>query len=79
MASRDEVKLHDVIQGNPDHDTAYGGLLLIVTAVKGWGVQASCIIPTRDGMREVPYRIPWEGFERIGPSAFVAYVHEDDV
>jgi hypothetical protein len=64
------VAVGDVIQIDPEQDRRFGGCLLLVTEVKGWGVVASVLVPNGAGPAQAPYRAPWGRFARIGPAAW---------
>lgn len=63
-----EVKKNDVIQAN-ENAGIWCGCLLIVDAVKSWGVQAWMIIPNRG---KASIRLSFDQFERIGVAALIA-------
>jgi hypothetical protein len=57
------VDVHDVVQIDPAHDEVFGGCLLVVTEVKGWGVQGFVQVP---GQGQAYYRVRTEACARVG-------------
>ena len=54
----DEIwRIDDVVQVSPTHDERFGGALLVVTEVMGWGVQGYVQMP---GQGQAYYRLPFK-------------------
>jgi hypothetical protein len=72
------AQVGDVVQIDPDHDTAFGGCLLTVTEVKSWGVQGFVRVPGRPNAGNAYYRVPFGKIARIGWAEYVPIEVTDD-
>lgn len=70
MAEHETIAKGDVIQIDPDQDRVFGGCLMLVTEVKGWGVQAAALVPESNGPKAAYYRAPWGRFAKVGAAAW---------
>lgn len=60
------VELYDIVQIDPAHDRLFGGSLLIVTKIFGWGVQGFLTVPAGG---DAYYRAPWSAIAITGGRA----------
>ena len=67
--------VNDLIQIDPAYDERFGGCILQVTETKSFGVKGFVQIPAGG---QAPYRLPWDGGEYVGLSAFVPRRETDD-
>lgn len=63
------VKVYDVVQIKPEYDEVFGGCLLVVTEVRGWGVQGYVNIPGPSQNGQAYFRCRYDGLETTGGSA----------
>lgn len=64
------VEVGDVVQIDPDSDGRFGGCLLTVDELKGWGVCGFVTAPSAAGPQVYPYRAESGVIRRIGRAAF---------
>lgn len=64
-------KVGDLVQIDPAHDPCFAACVLIVTEVKGFGVQGCVRVPGADGPTEAYYRLPWHAGEKVGTAEWV--------
>jgi len=69
-AEGEEIEIGDVVQIDPDADFAFGGCLLIVTELKGFGVLGFVAGPDSGGPSPSYYRAESKEIRRIGRAAF---------
>ena len=60
----------DVIQIDPEHDSRFGGCLMMVTEPKPWGAQGFVAIPDADGPQNAYYRCNFADMEYVGRAAW---------
>ena len=69
------ISVGDVVQIDPEHDPVFGACLLIVTEVKGWGVQGYVQLPKHPAAVQAFYRVPFEKIARIGVAEWMLAHH----
>jgi hypothetical protein len=71
MLNDARIQVGSVVQIDPAHDDRFGACLLLVTELKGWGVQGYVRIP---GRGDAYYRVPFDMVSYVGPAT---WVHEE--
>lgn len=64
-----ELKIHDVVQIDPEHDPMFGGCFMVVTEPKSWGAQGAVLGPGYNGLNGTGiayYRCKFENMHYIG-------------
>jgi hypothetical protein len=75
MTDKKVVAAGDLIQVNEDGPGHWFRCILVVDSVKGWGVQAYCVMPAARGRPsgDAYMRLEWKEFDTLGvKSKFVA-------
>jgi len=63
------IRVHDVVQIDPEHDPVFGACFLLVTEVRPWGVIGYVQVPgLGDKGGDAYYRVPFEKVAWIGPA-----------
>lgn len=65
-ASPLDVQLYEIVQIDPAYNPIFGGSLIVVTKIFGWGVQGFQTMPNKG---DAYVRLPWTAFARTGGSA----------
>lgn len=64
-----ELKVGDVVQIDPEHDSDFGGCFMQVTEPKPWGAQGAVSVPGKDGLAY--YRCKFEDMEYVGKATWI--------
>jgi len=60
------VEVFDIVQIDPAYPGVFGGCLMVVTEIRGWGLQGYVTVPNGG---DAYYRVRWGGFETTGGKA----------
>jgi len=72
------VRVHDVVQIDPAHDSVFGACFLVVTEVRDWGVIGYVRVPGQgDKGGDAYYRVKFEHIGWIGPAEWAHPEDED--
>jgi len=67
---KEELKIGDIVQIDPEHDDMFGACLMIVTEPKEWGAQGYVNVPGKDGGLAF-YRCKYANMERVGTAVWI--------
>ena len=75
MAEIDLLKIEegDVVQIDPESDGKFAACLMVVTEVKGWGLQGYVTVPGSvvGGSGRAFYRVKHDNYVKIGPAKWL--------
>lgn len=64
------LAIGDVVQIDPDSGPVYGGCLLTIDELLGWGVSGFVTVPSAEGAKLHQYRAESKDIVRVGAAVF---------